>query len=233
MVTTVDIPATVITAAPGSGSFNPAALETVSGDSFTGNIILAQFFAVSAEYTVIGNYGDGPELFNWSLPDGASLVSMHYVLIAYRESSFTSPPGDATAVSAAGEFGSVPTSLPAAVMRSDNRGETPYFPDMAVSTTFSGVGEILLEEPNPDAVLTDGHPLNQITTVQSDTLAAVCKADYLAIRVVYNEAGATTVIPPLRQYPRSDGLGASSVRRLWPPPPTIQASNRRGPSAIL
>ena len=43
----------------------------------------------------------------------------------------------------------------------------------------------------------------------------------------------TFVIPPLRQYPRSDGLGASSVRRLWPPPPTIQASNRRGPSAIL
>jgi len=43
----------------------------------------------------------------------------------------------------------------------------------------------------------------------------------------------TSIIPPLRQYPRSDGLGASSVRRLWPPPPTIQASNRRGPSAIL
>jgi len=43
----------------------------------------------------------------------------------------------------------------------------------------------------------------------------------------------TFVIPPLRQYPRSDGLGASTVRRLWPPPPTIQASNRRGPSAIL
>ena len=46
-------------------------------------------------------------------------------------------------------------------------------------------------------------------------------------------ASVSTVIPPLRQYPRSDGLGASTVRRLWPLPNTIQASNRRGPSAIL
>jgi len=53
------------------------------------------------------------------------------------------------------------------------------------------------------------------------------------IVLYYGDTGTTTVMPPLRQYPRSDGLGASSVRRLWPPPPTIQASNRRGPSAIL
>jgi len=31
----------------------------------------------------------------------------------------------------------------------------------------------------------------------------------------------------LRQYPRSDGLGASSARRVWPPAPSVQAFNRR------
>jgi len=36
-----------------------------------------------------------------------------------------------------------------------------------------------------------------------------------------------SVIPPLRQYPRSDGLGASSTKRVYPLPPSIQASNRR------
>jgi len=33
--------------------------------------------------------------------------------------------------------------------------------------------------------------------------------------------------PPLRQYPRNDGLGASSAPRVYPPPASIQASNRR------
>lgn len=33
--------------------------------------------------------------------------------------------------------------------------------------------------------------------------------------------------PPLRLYPRSDGLGTSSARRLWPPDQSVQASNRR------
>lgn len=46
-----------------------------------------------------------------------------------------------------------------------------------------------------------------------------------AVSFDYVEPGQTA--PPLRQYPRSDGLGASSVRRLWPPPPSVQASNRR------
>lgn len=47
------------------------------------------------------------------------------------------------------------------------------------------------------------------------------------------DTGGPTVVPPLRQYPRPDGLGAGSARRMYPVPPTIQASNRRGPSAIL
>jgi hypothetical protein len=42
-----------------------------------------------------------------------------------------------------------------------------------------------------------------------------------------------TVVPPLRQYPRADALGAGSARRVYPDPQTIQASNRRGPSAII
>lgn len=32
---------------------------------------------------------------------------------------------------------------------------------------------------------------------------------------------------PLRQYPRTDGLATSSARRLWPPPRSVQRSNRR------
>jgi hypothetical protein len=34
-------------------------------------------------------------------------------------------------------------------------------------------------------------------------------------------------VPPRRIHPRSDGLGASSARRTWPTPPSVQASNRR------
>ena len=39
--------------------------------------------------------------------------------------------------------------------------------------------------------------------------------------------------PPLRQYPRSDGLGASSARRMWPPPRSTQRSLRQGPGSHL
>jgi len=195
MSTTVDIPATVISAAPGAGDFSPSALSTISGDSFTGNVQVAQFFATSAEYMVIGSYGDGSDAFNWSLPAGASLVSMHYVLRAIRWGEFSSSPSDATTVAAAAQFGSVPATLPAVVMRSDNRGDTPYFPDLTTTTSFSGVGDLLLEETNPDAVLVDGHPLNQLTSVQRSDNHSTVMADYLAIRVVYNEAGATTGIP--------------------------------------
>lgn len=41
-----------------------------------------------------------------------------------------------------------------------------------------------------------------------------------------------TLVPPLRVYPRPGDRFASSAR-VWPVPHTIQASNRRGPSAIL
>lgn len=37
----------------------------------------------------------------------------------------------------------------------------------------------------------------------------------------------TSVTPPLRQHPRTDGLGTSSARRMWPPPRSVQASIRR------
>jgi hypothetical protein len=43
----------------------------------------------------------------------------------------------------------------------------------------------------------------------------------------------TCTTPPLVQWPRNDALGASSARVLWPIPKTEQASNLRGPSAIL
>jgi hypothetical protein len=43
----------------------------------------------------------------------------------------------------------------------------------------------------------------------------------------------STIAPPQRLYPRPDGLGGSTARRLYPLPATVQASNRRGPSAIL
>ena len=44
---------------------------------------------------------------------------------------------------------------------------------------------------------------------------------------------AAGVLKPLRQWPRSDALGAGSSRRMYPVSPSYQASNRRGPSAIL
>ena len=49
---------------------------------------------------------------------------------------------------------------------------------------------------------------------------------------IYATASAS-VAPALRQWPRSDGLGLSSARRVWPPPRSIQRSQRPGPGAHL
>lgn len=46
------------------------------------------------------------------------------------------------------------------------------------------------------------------------------------VKITY-PAPAVTYAPPLRQYPRSDGLGVSSARRVWPPAPSVQGSIRR------
>lgn len=54
-----------------------------------------------------------------------------------------------------------------------------------------------------------------------------------AISYDYTEPGASYAAPrrarqaPLRQHPRSDGLGTSSAPRLYPLPQSYQASNRR------
>lgn len=52
----------------------------------------------------------------------------------------------------------------------------------------------------------------------------VDEIDYMAIRLWWP---GPTIAPPLRQYPRSDGLGTSSARRQWPPSRSYQRSNRR------
>lgn len=48
------------------------------------------------------------------------------------------------------------------------------------------------------------------------------------LSVIY--PGATTGLPPLRQFPRDDGLGASPGLRQWPPPRSLQRGTRRGGS---
>jgi hypothetical protein len=45
--------------------------------------------------------------------------------------------------------------------------------------------------------------------------------------VYFEPSGTPGVLLPLRQYPRSDGLAASSANRVWPPPRSVQHSNRR------
>lgn len=50
--------------------------------------------------------------------------------------------------------------------------------------------------------------------------------DYAAPALNY-AAPRSARVPPLRQYPRNDGLGASSAPRLYPPPRSYQASNRQ------
>lgn len=57
--------------------------------------------------------------------------------------------------------------------------------------------------------------------------------DHGAISSIRIRKVCTVVTPPLIHWPRNDALGASSARVLWPPPKTEQASNLRGPSAIL
>lgn len=51
---------------------------------------------------------------------------------------------------------------------------------------------------------------------------------FLAIRFDIGPPITTTGFnPPLRRYPRTDGMASSSARRLWPPPRSIQHSNRQ------
>lgn len=60
-----------------------------------------------------------------------------------------------------------------------------------------------------------------------ENISVVFTVSYDVPRHRYLYVGGTTHAPPLRQYPRSDGLGASSARRVWPVPKSVQASNRR------
>ena len=55
------------------------------------------------------------------------------------------------------------------------------------------------------------------------------------IRVYYTlpDTPAVTHAPPLRQYPRSDGLATSSARRMWPPSRSTQGSLRHGAGTYL
>ena len=116
----------------------------------------------------------------------------------------------------------------------------------SAATVSADVGDVFTITIGPDIPRTDDHdpPLLTGTPDWNDPTGGVVAgwtriffendidAAVSTIRVM-QICATTTVIPPLRQYPRSDGLGASTVRRLWPLPNTIQASNRRGPSAIL
>lgn len=49
---------------------------------------------------------------------------------------------------------------------------------------------------------------------------------WLEAQVFFTEIP-TTYAPPLRQFPRDDGLGASPGLRQWPAPRSVQRSNRR------
>jgi hypothetical protein len=91
----------------------------------------------------------------------------------------------------------------------------------------------------------DSPPLNGVAYAAAD----VAKMATLAPAIEFYDAGSSSsgdinrvvyiyevsvelvatrrLAPPLRQYPRSDGLGASSARRLWPPSRSVQRSNRR------
>jgi hypothetical protein len=157
---------------------------------------------------VVTAYGVGPDLLNWTPPAGATITAVDYVLRAYRESSYPDS-GDATSVAAAAAFGSVPASLPAVIMQHDSRGHSGYFPDLAVTTFWSAAATVILSDPDP-ATAAAGQPFNQFTAVQSETLDAIVKVDYLAVRITYGEG------LPQRLHPRGDERQAVPAPRVYP-----------------
>lgn len=52
----------------------------------------------------------------------------------------------------------------------------------------------------------------------------------ITVNYVYYEVIPDPIAPPLRQYPRDDGLAASSARRYWPLSRSTQRGNRRAGS---
>jgi hypothetical protein len=90
--------------------------------------------------------------------------------------------------------------------------------------------------PDPTPTATVGESITSVSTFQFPVL-------FLELRptVTYHFADYSTVptavlfggVPPLRQYPRDDGLATSSTARLYPPPRSVQGSNRRGSAAYL
>lgn len=189
---TVELPATVITSAPGNGAkgsnwFDDSLSVENNATGFTGHtqLNMPEFVNASREWLVIGKYGSGSKKLNFDLPAGATLVSIEYVLRAYREGSFANT-GDATASAATSYFGTTtPASLPAVNGMSSDTGANAYFSDLVVTTSWSSAAERVITDPNPSATLTNDQPFDWFTAVESEALTSVVKVDYLAARITY------------------------------------------------
>ena len=79
--------------------------------------------------------------------------------------------------------------------------------------------------PNGDTITTRDIAIGTIVKRLTQTTVTVeLRWRSAPYRFVYDTA--PTGLPPLRQHPRRDGLGASTARRHYPPDRSVQASNR-------
>ena len=186
----VELPATDILTAPGSGSsWTDASLSNrdASGAIINSTLIdMAEWFNTSKEYVTIGKYGTGSKKINFDLPAGATVVSVEYVIRAYREASIAVDSGDSTIVAATAEFGSVPATTPWALGKSSVRGDATYASTaMTVTTSWSGVSDVVITDPDPVAAVTNDDPFDMFTSLQQSASSAVVKWDYLGVRITY------------------------------------------------
>lgn len=90
---------------------------------------------------------------------------------------------------------------------------------------FVGVQEYVFNVP-PEFV----SPVTNTFALRAADEQATSSGDYSYLDC---SISGPTVAPPARQFPRNDGMAASSARRAHPPPTSQQRSPREGPGAYL
>lgn len=212
MPVTIDLPA--FNVVPPSGlPDGPEAgyLSAVDGNTIT--------YTSDAQDIAVGNFGDGPGAptvydgvlpnvygpagFNWS-----TVTDAVYVVRARATATDT-------ATDTGDDFTPPPTTFP--FLFCDYISAPNRLTFDPLTTTMSEL--VTITDP-----LTISARQGRVRLWAAGTWAGSVEVEYFALRVTY-EPGAAQ--PPLRHYPRTDGLAASTVRRGYPHPGSVQASNRR------
>lgn len=173
-----------------------------------------------------------------SVPAGATITSIDVTLTAVESSSTSASPGVAqsplvyfapeSAITAGGtpfpNYGTIGSGGPGDLAATTSPQAITY--DGLLYPSQSGGGGIS-DFAGWVAALGATDPLSMLVTAQVVADGQYLEYDAPWVFTIYWDLGGPSVLPPLRRYPRSDGLGSSGVRRAYPPSPSTQASNRR------